>query len=316
MKDKMKHLSNCPCCGSKDIKEEFRNLWDKSYFVEGKFSIVICSNCRLEFLNPSLTEKELGKYYPVEEYYSFYDYNKLALKYHKISAKFHSKRNKILSFLMKPLSPLMYTYHLRKGKNILEIGCGNGMQLEIYRRYGMKTCGLEPYGPELTEKEIKLGIKRESTDKAKFQNETFDYIILKEVLEHVPDQDKILKKCRDWIKKDGKIVVTVPNTKSIWRNIFKDCWFGYDVPRHLYNYNPKNISMMLKKNGLKVDKIRTYDTPYMLDGSLKFWLVKKTGKKDHNFVFSNFSKILLTPVSLVVSYLGVGSLMELECSRI
>ena len=70
-----KNLAKCPCCSSQQIKMLYENISDKSYFIEGFFSLYRCSNCKLEFLNPQLNEKELSKYYP-SYYYSFKNKNK------------------------------------------------------------------------------------------------------------------------------------------------------------------------------------------------------------------------------------------------
>ena len=308
-------MRKCFCCSDREIKKIYENLYDKNFFRGGKFSLLKCKKCNLEFISPLLNEKQLKNYYPEKEYYSFYDYNKLALLYHKISAYYYSKKSNLFSVIFYPFSRILYSYYIDKGKSILEIGCGNGMKLNIYKKYGMKTYGLEPYGPPLRNKEKKLGISKKSIKNANFKKNSFDYIILKEVLEHIPNQRLVLMKCYEWLKPGGKLIITIPNTSGIWNKIFKKNWYGYDIPRHLYNYNPKNFSFFIKKFGFKIKKIRTYDMPYMLDGSLKFYLVDKTGKKEQSLIFSNLMKILIAPISLIVTVLGSGSLIEAVCSK-
>lgn len=290
---------------------------DKSYFVPGLFTLIHCKNCGFDFLLEKMTEEELGKYYPSEDYYSFHDYNQLAVIYHKLCALYFSGKSRILNFLLSPFEPLLYTYYIKSGNSVLEVGCGNGLKLDIYKSYGLKPSGIEPYGPELTEKEKSLNIIRKNIDKAPYKKNSFDIIILKEVLEHVPDQLGILSKCSNWLKSDGKLIITVPNTSSLWRRMFRQDWFGYDVPRHLYNYNPYNIKIQLGEAGLTAKKIRTYEPPYMLDGSLKFYFTKpgKPNKIAEKIIFSNITKLIFTPISLIVSKLNLGSLMEVECVR-
>jgi len=304
-------IRECLVCESKNLKEVYKNLHDKTHFKEGKFSLMRCENCRLEFVNPLLNEKQLGKYYP-DNYYSFVNEDKLVLSYNKLSAYFYSgKLGSLFLYPFKPFLASFFTSKKDKGKRILEIGCGNGLMLEIYQKYGLETAGLEPYGPKLTEKEKKLGIKRELIEKAKFK-EKFDYVVLREVLEHIPNPKEVLDRCRKWLKENGKLIIEVPNTASLWKRKFKRNWFGYDVPRHVYNYNPKNISLFLKKSGFIVEKIRIFDLPYMLYGSLQFQKTKNKKVKE----ISTGLKLIYAPISLFLSFTNSGSLMEIKCKKI
>ena len=309
----MKKIEKCLCCGSDDIKIKYPNLGDKNHFIDGKFDLFRCLNCDFEFINPLLDESELIKYYPNEDYYSYHKKMNLAIIYHKISAYYYSKKNFILNLILYPFNSLLYTYHIDRGKSLLEIGCGNGLQLEFYKKYGLQTQGLEPYGPELTQREINLGILRKSVSNARFSENQFDYIVLKESLEHIPTQELVLKKCYKWLRSGGKLIITVPNKKSLWNKIFKQYWYGYDIPRHLHNYSPKNISIFLKRLGFKINRIKIYDLSYMLDGSIKFKFANKKNK--NKFIDSGLSKLFFMPFSLIVSYLKQGSLMEVEATK-
>lgn len=306
----------CSLCGGK-ISLLYPSLYDKDYFVSGKFSLNACSNCNFQFIEPSLNEKQLAKYYPSSKYYSYHKKSKLSILYHKISADYYSGKNFLFKVLFWFFSSLLYHYRIGPGKKLLEIGCGDGMQLEFYKKYGLKTAGLEPYGPKLTQREKNLGIERKNILESKFPKESFDYVVMKEVLEHIPNQDAVLRKSYSLLKKGGKLIIIVPNGNGLWNQIFGKNWYGYDVPRHICTYNSKNIKIRLSKHGFKINKIRTYDLPYMLDGSIKFWLVdKENGKrKKHNFIFSSLSKILFAPISLLVTYLKRGSILEVEAEK-
>ena len=312
-----KSKKKCSSCNSKNLKVLYENLYDKDYFIEGKFSILKCENCGLEVINPLLNEKQLGKYYPAKDYYSYNKHSKLAILYHKISSYYYSRKNFFVNIILWPFSSLLYHYRFEPGKNLLEIGCGNGLQLAFYKKYGLNTNGLEPYGLTLTNEERKLGIERKSVINANFPKEKFDYIIMKEVLEHIPNSNEVLKKCYYWLKKGGRLIIVIPNEESLWQKIFKKNWYGYDVPRHVYVYNPKSIKILLEKRGFKINNIRKYDLPYMIDGSLKFYLVDKSEGKDkkQNIIFSSLSKILFAPISLIVTYLNLGAIFEVEAKK-
>lgn len=312
-----KSIETCPLCGYSQIKVIYSEMHDKNYFIKGKFSLIKCVKCRVEFVFPQLNEKELVKYYP-PDYYSFNKKSILATIYHKISAYYHSKSNLLFNIIFYPFSSLLYTYYIdknSKGKKLLEVGCGRGASLRIYRAYGIKTWGLEPYGKKLTKEEKKLCIRRQSVKEANFRKNSFDYIVMKEVLEHIPNQELALMKCLQWLKPEGEVIITVPNTQSLWNKIFKENWYGYDIPRHVFMFNKKNLSFLLKKLGFNVKKARIYDLPYMLDGSIKFYLYDKKRKKNPGMLFSGFSKVLFTPLSLIVTYLKQGSILEINATK-
>jgi len=308
MPKKERRKRKCSCCGSEDLKVKYRNMTDKSYHINGSFTLLKCKKCGLEMTHPLLSEKEATKYYPTDKYYSFKNISKLPLTYHKLSAYYHSKKNPIFNLFFYPFSFLFYTYYIDPNKKLLEIGCGDGLKLKIYQKYGVKTTGIEPYGSELSKEEEKLGIRREFIKNVNFPENYFDYIVLKEVLEHIPNQKQVLKKCYKWLKPNGKLIITIPNTQGFWCKVFREDWFGYDITRHPYHYNSKNIAYFLKKMGFKINKIRTYDPPYMLAGSLKY-------KYNSEMWLSPFFKILFTPLGLIVTYLNKGSLMEIECTK-
>lgn len=58
----------------------------------------------------------------------------------------------------------------------------------------------------------------------KAANETYDYIIFADVLEHLPDPSLILNECRQVLKEDGEILVSIPNIahNSILISLFQD----------------------------------------------------------------------------------------------
>ena len=102
---------------------------------------------------------------------------------------------------------------------VLEIGCDCGANLvEIQNRYPRAHL----YGCELNEKAASIAscfapvIKGNIEEKnLNFGNETFDYIIFGDVLEHLHDPQETVKYCRRFLKEDGCIVASIPNVMNI-----------------------------------------------------------------------------------------------------
>jgi hypothetical protein len=64
-----------------------------------------------------------------------------------------------------------------------------------------------------------------------------------------------VKDLKRLIKKNGIIIIAVPNSDSLDARIYKENWAAYDVPRHLYHFNPKDIETLFRNHGLKNFKI-------------------------------------------------------------
>jgi len=74
---------------------------------------------------------------------------------------------------------------------------------------------------------------------APFPAETFDAVVMAEVLEHIWNDFDALQEARRVLKNDGRLVVTVP--------------FYHDVPEyHVRIHSPRTIHRLLEANGFKV----------------------------------------------------------------
>lgn len=100
-----------------------------------------------------------------------------------------------------------------EGSRVLDIGCGDGALLHYLR----KAKGIEAHGIETSEKATELArektikVKKADITQEEFQlKETYDYIILSEVLEHLPNPERLLSILRGKFSK--YIIITIPNT--------------------------------------------------------------------------------------------------------
>lgn len=82
------------------------------------------------------------------------------------------------------------------------------------------------------------------------------------MIEHVPDPQAFLAKCREVLKPDGRIIMVTPNHLSIDRFLFGKYWAGYHFPRHTYVFNHQNLSAILEHVGFKDISTK---------GSYSFW---------------------------------------------
>ena len=76
------------------------------------------------------------------------------------------------------------------------------------------------------------------------------------VLEHVADLKTEIHHLQRILKKDGRLVLALPNYKSYDAEYYKDKWAAYDVPRHLSHFSQTSIKNIFKETDLQLIDIK------------------------------------------------------------
>jgi len=222
---------NCPVCKSTKSTQ----IFDKS---GGTY--VKCNNCTMIFLDPIFKDDELEKYYKhldrgqaviVQNEAEFFD-------------EIYTKGLNIIS------------QSAKQGK-ILDIGCSSGFFLDIAKRSGWQT-----YGIELGKVEAELCRKKGHTlytKKLEVLNlETkFDVITLWDVFEHLPNGKEQLKIFKNHLTDDGIIFMQIPNSDALAAKLMREKCRMFDGIEHVNLYNPKTIKLAAQKTGLVINHLET-----------------------------------------------------------
>jgi len=262
----------CDICGQNNT-EIFCKL-NTLDFKNEIFTLEKCRNCGLLFINPRPTKDEIKKYYPDKDYYAYSQaekefqtrgenkFEKLVNSMRRITiAEYYANKknwplslklkNKIISFFGKHRfgqAPL----GLKIG-SVLDVGCGDGHFLSHLRDLGWKVKGVE-INSYAAQKARKRGLEVYAKNllDIDFGKETFEVVRLWSVLEHLHQPSATLRKINRILKKDGFLIIQVPNFDSMARKIFKENWSAFDAPRHLYCFNQETLKKMIEKNDFKV----------------------------------------------------------------
>lgn len=245
----------CPICFSNEIQKD---LEVKDFTVSKEsFDVFSCKSCGGKFTQEIPVESEIGKYYQSEDYISHTDTNKGI-----VNSLYQLVRNYTLGSKMNLVKK-------ETGKNsgkILDIGCGTGAFLKTMKDAGWETLGLEPDERARKIAWGKNNIETEFPDHLFQLGEgAFDVVSMWHVLEHVHELHPYLEKIFSTLKKDGILLIAVPNFESSDARHYASNWAAYDVPRHLYHFSPNSMKVLLEKHGFQIDshKQMPFDSFYV-----------------------------------------------------
>ena len=118
---------------------------------------------------------------------------------------------------------LVIRYGISKGKKILDLGCGRGEFLRGFIR-----CGLNGFGVDrsLTAKSIcpEAEILQSDLEEAQlpYQDNSFDVVFSKSVLEHFYYPEKIVQQIQRVLNPGGLVITMVPDWQSVYKTFYKD----------------------------------------------------------------------------------------------
>jgi len=159
------------------------------------------------------------------------------------------RRFRVLQRLADPL--------LRGAASVGEIGCGNGLvQRQVEDEYGVTVTGFD-----LNELALQKSVSRLSPihcydihQRAPQFQESFDVLLLFDVLEHISDEGAFLQSLRYHLTGAGSIVINVPAHQSLYS--------AYDrAAGHVRRYSIRQLARVAGQNGLKIRSYTYWGLP-------------------------------------------------------
>lgn len=208
----------------------------------------------------------------------------------------------------KLLSGIIYPefFPLNKEDEVLNVGCGDGVQAVIYQGNFKKMVGVDINQERLTVAKQLAGhyaIKNFSVLCANVEKipleEKFDKIIAIDIIEHVLNPDVLVSELYRLLKDNGRLLITFPALHDKWENLFRFIGrkilrrkgrtirrLGWDPDAHQYDYNLKKWLFLLKQGHFQLVKSRasTLFPPLHYLGLPKFWFANKLIHGIDNFL--------------------------------
>lgn len=147
-----------------------------------------------------------------------------------------------------------------KSVSILDLGCGTGSYLKmIFDSYGNKAFGVEP-SDGMREKAIQknpcLDIRKGNHKHIPFDNDSFDFIYMTDVIHHIPNLNSLFSELQRVLKFNGFICIATQSWEQIearWYNRYFDSLVKSEKSRY------PDISFIIdkaKQFGLVIDEIK------------------------------------------------------------
>lgn len=176
-------------------------------------------------------------------------------------AKFHSEYNEILA-KYKVKSCLENAV----GDSLLDMACGDGMLTAQFARHFKTVVGVDASSIHLSEarKRVPTAEFHESLIETFECERRFDSVFVLDLLEHVQDPVAVLQKAASFLKPEGRLVVHVPNSEAVNRQIavkmgtLTSCEelspFDIEVAGHRRSYDLQSLQQDIETAGLTVSK--------------------------------------------------------------
>lgn len=188
--------------------------------------------------------------------------------------------------------------HLGSPGRMMDIGCGNGCLLYLAREAGWEVRGMELSADAAHAIKDDTGIAVDVANFLEYDRdnaERYDVVVLRHVLEHLPDSVLAMQKIAALLKPGGVALLEFPNTRSFSyamkrflknRGLRNRKYSADWRPGHCNEFCRRSFEVLLKKTGFELLVWQTYSSKPLADLFYRLFpvaskaraLVRYTGK--------------------------------------
>lgn len=258
--------TSCPICRS-SRSEPVLSHYDDRYGQPDLFDVVVCRepSCGLAFLKQRVSDEDLSSLY--SKYYHHYSKPK------SLSQAVDQFRNVLKSIRDCLFNSDSLCTRMKRGQRVLDVGCGYGPSKALLQNRHIEWIGLE-VDPVKVSLNKSRGLRCEQLSLQEFArttNETFDTILINQVLEHVSEPLQFFESIRKLLSKNSRAFISTPNYNSKYRLKFHRLWIHWHIPYHQLYFNIHSLERLAQETGLRVYEAysRTPFPFYVLQHNIK-----------------------------------------------
>ncbi len=211
-------------------------------------SIVRCENCGFNYVSPRLPRDWLLAKTQAWATSDVVDDERLRIA-------FERRTLKIFGDMIERCEPLV----VNSRRRLLDIGCSTGAFLTVARERQWDTTGVEVGEASANYARTQLGLNVINGSLFDFDGppESFDLIAFLEVIEHLEDPRRALRRIARWLAPGGILVLSTPNFDSLFRRLFGIRWWVVNCEdEHIQLFTPATLVEMLEAEGMAVVELR------------------------------------------------------------
>ncbi len=156
----------------------------------------------------------------------------------------------------------------KPGARLLEIGSGLGHlvgQLEdTFKTYGMD---INRWAVKESKAAVeKTALQNASAEEIPFADGAFDVVIIKHIVEHLPNPEKAVAEIGRVTAPGGTLILATPNLASLLKPWKGENWIGYQDPTHISLKPPSVWLDWIKSSGFSLRRVFAdgfWDVPYI-----------------------------------------------------
>ncbi len=232
----------CDFCGADD--------YTKRYEKRG-FNMVQCNKCGLVYTNPRLKQEKIAALYDAD-YFQGHGFDK-SIDYVKDVNQHTGGKD---GFTLEDwdcdniLSLLRESGTTNHDPRLLEIGCGTGVFLDKAKKHDFDCHGLElsEYAANFV-RQMGIPVETKSIEDANYPPNSFDAVVMREVIEHLSHPLESLKTIHSWLKPGGVLFMATGNYDCPERKLRGSDWFYFMPEGHLNIFSNRTMRNYLAKVG-------------------------------------------------------------------